>query len=67
MIIHGKPSTVLDQLVAMVDQVGWFGKLLLTHKDWHDKPELHQRSMRLFAEQVMPRLQNHMASRKAAE
>ena len=66
MVMHGKPSTVLDRLVAMVDEIGWFGTLLLTHKDW-DKPELHRRSMRLFAEQVMPKLQNHMTSLKAAE
>lgn len=65
-VMHGKPSTVLDQLVAMVDEIGWFGTLLLTHKDW-DIPELHRRSMRLFAERVMPKLANHMTSLRAAE
>jgi alkanesulfonate monooxygenase SsuD/methylene tetrahydromethanopterin reductase-like flavin-dependent oxidoreductase (luciferase family) len=66
MVVHGKPATVVDRLVALVDEVGWFGTLLLTHKDW-DRPDLHRRSMRLFAEQVAPKLQSHMASLKAAE
>jgi alkanesulfonate monooxygenase SsuD/methylene tetrahydromethanopterin reductase-like flavin-dependent oxidoreductase (luciferase family) len=66
MIMHGSPATVLDQLVAMVDEIGSFGMLLLTHKDWNDNPELHRRSMRLFAEQVMPRFRKHMASLEMA-
>jgi alkanesulfonate monooxygenase SsuD/methylene tetrahydromethanopterin reductase-like flavin-dependent oxidoreductase (luciferase family) len=67
MVMHGKPATVLDQLVAMVDQIGWFGTLLLTHKDWSDNRELHRRSMSLFAEQVMPRFRKHMIGVKAAQ
>lgn len=59
MVISGGPDRVLDQLVALVDEVGWFGTLLLTHKDW-DRPELHKRSMRLLAEQVMPRFRRHL-------
>ena len=50
----------MDQLVALVDEVGPFGTLLLTHKDW-DKPELHKRSMVLLAEKVMPRFRSHLA------
>ena len=46
--------------MALVDEVGQFGTLLLTHKDW-DQPGLHQRSMRLLAEQVMPRFRSHLA------
>jgi alkanesulfonate monooxygenase SsuD/methylene tetrahydromethanopterin reductase-like flavin-dependent oxidoreductase (luciferase family) len=59
MVISGRPKTVLDQLVALVDEVGWFGTLLMTHKDW-DQPGLHKRSMRLMAEKVMPRLRQHL-------
>jgi hypothetical protein len=66
MVMHGNPRRVLDQLVALIDEVGYFGTLLLTHKDW-DKPELHKRSMALLAEQVMPRLRQHLAKRQAAE
>jgi alkanesulfonate monooxygenase SsuD/methylene tetrahydromethanopterin reductase-like flavin-dependent oxidoreductase (luciferase family) len=67
MIIHGAPTTVLDRLIAMVDEIGWFGTLLLTHKDWNDNRDLHRRSMRLFAEQVMPRFQKYMMNRKTTE
>ena len=66
MVMHGSPKRVLDQLVAFVDEVGYFGTLLLTHKDW-DKPELHKRSMVLLAEKVMPRLRQHLEKRQAAE
>lgn len=66
MVIHGSPKRVLDQLVALVDEVGFFGTLLLTHKDW-DKPDLHKRSMTLLAEQVMPRLRQHLGALQAAE
>ena len=66
MVIHGSPKRVLDQLVALIDEVGSFGTLLLTQKDW-DRPELHKRSMRLLAEQVMPKLRRHLEHMKAAE
>jgi alkanesulfonate monooxygenase SsuD/methylene tetrahydromethanopterin reductase-like flavin-dependent oxidoreductase (luciferase family) len=65
MVIAGSPDRVLAQLVALTDEVGWFGTLLVTHKDW-DRPELHQRSMRLLAEQVMPRFRRHCEALKAA-
>jgi alkanesulfonate monooxygenase SsuD/methylene tetrahydromethanopterin reductase-like flavin-dependent oxidoreductase (luciferase family) len=66
MVIHGSPKRVLDQLVALVDEVGYFGTLLLTHKDW-DQPRLHKRSMTLLAEDIMPKLNQHLAKRRAAE
>jgi alkanesulfonate monooxygenase SsuD/methylene tetrahydromethanopterin reductase-like flavin-dependent oxidoreductase (luciferase family) len=65
MVISGGPNKVLDQLVALVDEVGWFGTLLMTHKDW-DQPALHQKSMRLMAEQVMPRFRRHLDGIKKA-
>jgi hypothetical protein len=52
MVIRGSSKRVLNQVVEPVDKVGYFGTLLLTHKDW-DKPEPH------LAEQVMPKLQQH--------
>jgi hypothetical protein len=66
MVIHGSPKRVLDQLVALMDQVGYFGTLLLTHKDW-DQPALHKRSMTLLAEEVMPRFRQHAEARKASD
>ncbi len=65
-LISGSPKRVLDRLVALVDEIGWFGTLLVTHKDW-DNAALHRHSMRLIAEQVMPRLGQHMAAQHAAD
>lgn len=66
MLISGSPKDVLDQLVALVDELGAFGTLLQTHKDWDDKA-LHKKSMQLLAEKVMPKLSNYAAGRQAAE
>ena len=61
MVISGSPRTVLDRLVAVVDEVGYFGALLVTQKDW-DNPNLHRNSLRLIAERVMPKLRQHVQS-----
>jgi alkanesulfonate monooxygenase SsuD/methylene tetrahydromethanopterin reductase-like flavin-dependent oxidoreductase (luciferase family) len=66
MLISGSPKRVLDQLVALVDDLGYFGTLLLTQKDWDDK-SLHKRSMQLLAEEVMPKLSAYAEGRQAAE
>lgn len=59
MVMSGSPKTVLDKLVAFLDEIGGpFGKLLMTQKDW-DKPSLHKRSMELLATEVMPKLRQH--------
>jgi alkanesulfonate monooxygenase SsuD/methylene tetrahydromethanopterin reductase-like flavin-dependent oxidoreductase (luciferase family) len=61
MVISGSPSTVLDRLVELIDEVGYFGALLVTQKDW-DNPGLHRNSLRLIAEQVMPKFSQHAQS-----
>ncbi len=66
MVISGGPRRVLDKLVALVDELGWFGTLLVTHKDW-DNPLVHRNSMRLIAERVLPRLTQHVSALAAAE
>jgi alkanesulfonate monooxygenase SsuD/methylene tetrahydromethanopterin reductase-like flavin-dependent oxidoreductase (luciferase family) len=66
MVVSGSPKSVLDQLVALIDRLGYFGTLLVTQKDWDDKA-LHKKSMRLLAEQVMPKLTAYAESRQAAE
>jgi alkanesulfonate monooxygenase SsuD/methylene tetrahydromethanopterin reductase-like flavin-dependent oxidoreductase (luciferase family) len=58
MIIAGSPGRVLDQLVALRDEVGHFGTLLMAGHDW-DQPKLWRRSMELLATDVMPRLSAH--------
>ena len=54
MIIAGSSSRVLDQLVALREEVGPFGTLLMAGHDW-DRPALWKRSMELLATRVMPR------------
>jgi alkanesulfonate monooxygenase SsuD/methylene tetrahydromethanopterin reductase-like flavin-dependent oxidoreductase (luciferase family) len=58
MIIAGNPRRVLDQLVALREEVGHFGTLLMAGHDW-DQPKLWRRSMELLATEVMPRFSDH--------
>jgi alkanesulfonate monooxygenase SsuD/methylene tetrahydromethanopterin reductase-like flavin-dependent oxidoreductase (luciferase family) len=57
-VIAGGPRRVLDQLVALRDEIGPFGTLLMTGHDW-DQPKLWRRSMELLATDVMPKLSRH--------
>jgi alkanesulfonate monooxygenase SsuD/methylene tetrahydromethanopterin reductase-like flavin-dependent oxidoreductase (luciferase family) len=54
-VIAGSPATVTEKLLAVREQVGPFGTLVLTGLDWDDKA-LWKRSMELMASEVMPRL-----------
>ena len=64
MIIAGSPRRVLDQLVALRDEIGHFGTLLMAGHDW-DRPALWRRSMELLARDVMPRFGAHAAAAAA--
>jgi len=66
MTTAGSPSKVLDQLVALRDEVGDFGTLVSVAHDW-DQPERWKRSMQLLAEEVMPRFRQHCGVDQAAE
>jgi alkanesulfonate monooxygenase SsuD/methylene tetrahydromethanopterin reductase-like flavin-dependent oxidoreductase (luciferase family) len=57
-VIAGGPRRVLDQLVALRDETGPFGTLLMTGHDW-DQPKLWRRSMELLATAVIPKLTRH--------
>jgi alkanesulfonate monooxygenase SsuD/methylene tetrahydromethanopterin reductase-like flavin-dependent oxidoreductase (luciferase family) len=57
-VIAGSPGHVLDQLVALREEIGHFGTLLMTGHEW-DRPALWRRSMELLARDVMPRLGAH--------
>jgi len=61
LIIAGGPRRVLDQLVALRDEIGHFGTLLMAGHDW-DQPKLWRRSMELLANDVMPKLARHAAA-----
>ena len=60
-VIAGDTDTVLDKLIAYRDEVGPFGTLLMTGHDWDDK-DMWRGSMRMLAEDVMPRLSQHAES-----
>ncbi len=61
LIIAGSPGRVLDQLVALRDETGHFGTLLMAGHDW-DQPALWRRSMELLATDVIPRFSRHAAT-----
>jgi alkanesulfonate monooxygenase SsuD/methylene tetrahydromethanopterin reductase-like flavin-dependent oxidoreductase (luciferase family) len=61
LIITGGPRRVLDQLVALRDETGHFGTLLMGGHDW-DRPALWRRSMELLATEVMPKFARHAAA-----
>ncbi len=58
--IHGSPETVARKILALREQIGDFGTLLYAAHDWTDKA-LMQKSMRLMAEDVMPRINRALA------
>jgi hypothetical protein len=47
--------------VALRDEVGHFGTLLMAGHDW-DQPKLWRRSMELLATDVMPAFARHAAA-----
>ncbi|MDB9778615.1 LLM class flavin-dependent oxidoreductase [Burkholderiaceae bacterium] len=55
LVIAGSVDSVVDQILALRDDVGDFGTLLYACHDWMD-PAMGKRSMTLMAEQVMPRV-----------
>jgi alkanesulfonate monooxygenase SsuD/methylene tetrahydromethanopterin reductase-like flavin-dependent oxidoreductase (luciferase family) len=60
--IYGTVNKVVDQLLALREQVGDFGELVYAGLDWVDK-KLGQRSMELMATEVMPRVNRAITSR----
>ena len=64
--IFGGPDTVVEKILALREEVGHFGTLMLTAQDWTDKERM-KRSMALLAEEVMPRVNAALGTRAAAE
>jgi alkanesulfonate monooxygenase SsuD/methylene tetrahydromethanopterin reductase-like flavin-dependent oxidoreductase (luciferase family) len=60
-VIAGSPQRVLDQLVALREEIGHFGTLLMAGHDW-DRPQMWRRSMELLAKEVLPRFARHAAA-----
>jgi len=54
-VIHGGVNKVVDELLALREEIGDFGEIVYAGMDWVD-PAIGKRSMQLMAEQVMPRV-----------
>jgi len=52
----GSPATVVEKIERMYEEVGGFGAILLFCFDYSENPEAWHQSMRLLAEEVMPRV-----------
>lgn len=55
LVLAGTVNSVVDQILAFREHVGDFGNLLYAGHDWQDTA-LAKRSMELFANEVMPRV-----------
>ena len=64
-VIHGSVNKVVDQILALREEVGDFGELVYAGMDWVD-PALTRRSMQLMAEAVMPRVNAAIGKAAAA-
>ena len=53
LVICGDANQVIDQILALREEVGDFGELLYGGVDWLDKG-LARKSMELMAEKVIP-------------
>ncbi len=58
--IVGDPDAVTRQLQEVIDRTGGFGTLLLMGHEWQPRDKW-ERSMRLFMQEVLPRLQTTAA------
>ena len=52
----GSPATVVEKIERMYDEVGGFGSLLLFCFDYSGNPEAWHQSMRLLAQEVIPKV-----------
>ncbi|MDF1610247.1 LLM class flavin-dependent oxidoreductase [Hoeflea sp. YIM 152468] len=60
LMITGSVNSVVDQILALHEEVGEFGEIVYAGMDWVD-PALAKRSMELMAEEVMPRVNAALA------
>jgi alkanesulfonate monooxygenase SsuD/methylene tetrahydromethanopterin reductase-like flavin-dependent oxidoreductase (luciferase family) len=63
LVIFGSVNKVVDELLAFHETVGDFGELVYAGMDWVDE-KLSKRSMQLMAEEVMPRVNAALNSKK---
>jgi alkanesulfonate monooxygenase SsuD/methylene tetrahydromethanopterin reductase-like flavin-dependent oxidoreductase (luciferase family) len=65
LVLHGSVNKVVDQILALREEIGDFGELVYAGMDWVD-PQLARRSMQLLAEEVMPRVNAAIKKSSAA-
>lgn len=63
--IYGSRKTVLEKLVALREEIGHFGTLIMTGHDW-DRPQMWRSSMEMMANDVIPKFSVHADARIAA-
>jgi alkanesulfonate monooxygenase SsuD/methylene tetrahydromethanopterin reductase-like flavin-dependent oxidoreductase (luciferase family) len=63
-VIHGSPKTVARKLLELREEIGHFGTLLYAAHDWVDKGRM-KNSMRLMAQEVMPIVNQALATKAA--
>ena len=66
LVMVGTVDSVVDQILAFHDKTGDIGMLVYAGHDWLDAG-LSKRSMQLFAEEVMPRVNAAISESAAAE
>ena len=66
LVIAGTVNSVVDQILAFRESTGDFGMLVYCGHDWLDA-DLSKRSMQLFAEEVMPRVNATIGKSAAVE
>jgi alkanesulfonate monooxygenase SsuD/methylene tetrahydromethanopterin reductase-like flavin-dependent oxidoreductase (luciferase family) len=64
--MFGTVNKVVDQILALREQIGDFGELVYAGMDWLDA-KLAKRSMQLMAEEVMPRVNAAIAREQSAK
>ncbi|MBT3627860.1 MAG: LLM class flavin-dependent oxidoreductase [Rhodospirillaceae bacterium] len=64
--LYGSPETVAEKILALREDIGHFGTLVLTAQDWVDADAM-KRSMTLLAEEVMPKVNAAIGSQAAAD
>lgn len=65
-VIAGSVNSVVDQILALREQIGAFGTLMYTGHDWADVAR-GRRSMELMATEVLPKVNAALGEAAAAE
>jgi alkanesulfonate monooxygenase SsuD/methylene tetrahydromethanopterin reductase-like flavin-dependent oxidoreductase (luciferase family) len=60
--LMGSPDTVTEGILALAEEIGGFGTLLVTVYDYADDPGAYRRSLELLATEVLPRVNARLGS-----